>query len=83
MSNGLRVAVALVAFFGVAAGLALGLRLAGTAVVWLGGLLFLTVVLVLQAAVGGHVPGYVALLTAVALVVVTAAVEIAAWIEGD
>jgi hypothetical protein len=83
MSDPLSVAVALVAFFGLAGGLAVGLRLAGTAVVWLVGLFFLTLVLVLRAAVGGHVLGYVALLTAVALVVVTAAVEIAAWIEGD
>jgi hypothetical protein len=83
MSDPLIVAVALVAFFGLAGALAMRLRLAGAAIVWVGGLLVLSVVLVLQAAVGGHVFGYVALLTAVALAVVTAAVEIAAWIEGD
>lgn len=78
MSNAISVLVALIVFLGMAAVLARSLRVVATATAWVGAFLVLTVVLVLQAVVGGQLLGCLALATALALVVVTAAVEIAA-----
>ncbi len=83
MPDALQVLIALLVFFGSSALLALGLRLVGTASVWIVGLVVLVVLLVLQGVVGGRLLGYLALAFTVALCIVGVAVGNAAHIDPD